>query len=78
MTELRQCLQKVFCIEFLAAVLSNPRNDEEASKVKIRPILKADRLYFQFETFKGKQVFHENLEADQALEKAIWWMEKFR
>ena len=78
MTELRQYLQKVFCIEFLAAVLSNPRNDEEASKVKIRPILKAGRLYFQFETFKGKQVFHENLEADQALEKAIWWMGKFR
>lgn len=78
MEELRTYLEQVFCIELLSAVLSNPRDKEKASKVRIRPVLKKGKLVFQFEVFKGKQVFHENLEAEAAVDRAIVWMEQFR
>lgn len=78
MEELRACLEQVFCIELLSAVLSNPRDREKAFKGRIRPVLKKGNLVFQFEIFKGKQVFHENLEAKAAVDRACEWMEHFR
>lgn len=78
MTELKECLRKVFCIELIAAVLSNPRKATDTKKVRIRPILQQDELYFQFEERRGKQAFHENLKEEEALNKALEWMELFR
>lgn len=78
MTELRECLKEVFCIKLLAAVLSNPRTAGETKKVKIRPVLRQNVLCFQFEEHRGKQVFHENLEAEEAMERTMEWMEFFR
>lgn len=78
MEELRAYLEQVFCIELLSAVLSNPRDREKAFKARIRPVLKKGNLVFQFEIFKGKQVFHENLEAQEAVDRAYEWMEHFR
>lgn len=78
MEELRAYLEQVFCIELLSAVLSNPRDREKAFKGRIRPVLKKGNLVYQFEIFKGKQVFHENLEAKAAVDRACEWMEHFR
>ena len=78
MEELRAYLEQVFCIELLSAVLSNPRDREKAFKGRIRPVLKKGNLVFQFEIFKGKQVFHENLETKAAVDRACEWMEHFR
>lgn len=50
-------------------ILSNARDKEAAFKVKIRPVLLNDALNFQFETFKGTKVFHENIPKEAALEK---------
>lgn len=78
MEELRAYLEQVFCIELMSAVLSNPRDREKAFKGRIRPVLKKGNLVYQFEIFKGKQVFHENLEAKAAVDRACEWMEHFR
>lgn len=78
MDELRIYLEEVFCIELLSMVLSNPRDKEKAVKLRIRPVMKQGNLMFQFEVLKGKQVFHENLEAEQAVRRACEWMEHFR
>lgn len=78
MDELRVYLEEVFCIELLSMVLSNPRDKEKAVKLRIRPVMKQGNLMFQFEVLKGKQVFHENLEAEQAVRRACEWMEHFR
>ncbi len=45
------------------AVISQPLDKQEAAiKIKIRPLqLKRGGLHAQFETFVGKQVFHENV-----------------
>lgn len=33
---------------------------------------------FQFEVFIGKQVFHENLSVEEAVQRACEWLEQFR
>ena len=78
MDELAVYLKEVFCIELLSAILSNPRDREKAWKVRIRPVLKKEELVFQFEVFIGKQVFHENLSVEEAVQRACEWLEQFR
>lgn len=43
-------------------IISNPRRAALAQKIKIRPVLLKEQLNFQVTEYKGKQVFHENLE----------------
>ena len=68
MDELRVLLQENLNTEFLSAVLSNPRIKDGTEKVKVRPLLKKGTLFFQVETFRNRQAFHENLTAPQACE----------
>ena len=50
MNELKILLQNNLNIEFRTAVLSNPRQKDVAEKIKVRPLLKKDKLIFQIET----------------------------
>ena len=61
MNELSKLLQENLNIEFISATLSNPKNKDGVQKVKVRPILKKDVLYFQLESFRNNQAFHENV-----------------
>ena len=48
----------------LQAILSNPRDKEKGTKIKIRPmLLKGERLY-QAESFVGTKAFHENFSTE--------------
>lgn len=76
--ELDQVLRESFTIDFISAVLSNPREKEELQKVKIRPLLKGAELYFQLEEFRGKQAFHENVRAEEAVVKTWELMQLFK
>ncbi len=58
-------------INFISAVLSGPREKDGIMKVKVRPLLKKDTLFFQLEIFRGNQAFHKNLEADAATEEIL-------
>lgn len=78
MSELRTILNECFDIDFISAVLSNPREKGEVSKVKIRPVLKAGELYFQIEEFRGKQAFHQNVLPCEAVGKVEEAMELFK
>ena len=68
MNELSKLLQENLNIEFISATLSNPKNKDGVQKVKVRPILKKDVLYFQLESFRNNQAFHENVEEKKACE----------
>lgn len=46
----------------LNAILSNSRNREKITKLKIRPVMKKDTLLYQAESFVGTKVFHKNIE----------------
>lgn len=76
--ELNAIFKECFTIDFMNAVMSNPRVKDDLKKVKIRPLLKSGELYFQIEEFRGKQAFHANLKANEAVQKAEELMELFK
>ena len=78
MNELSKLLQENLNIEFISATLSNPKKKDDVQKVKVRPVLKKEVLYFQFESFRNNQAFHENLSADEACEKMLEAMENMK
>lgn len=69
MDELRVLLQQILNEELTQIILSNTRNAETASKVKIRPIYLKERLVFQETLYRGTQVFHENFTKEQIMER---------
>ena len=78
MEEIRKILAESLSIDLIGATLSNPRKKEEAVKVKVRPVLIKDVLFFQCETHKNNQVFHENYGYEQACSVLAEEMELFR
>ncbi len=64
MEELRKLLQQILNKDLVQVILSNTRDAERGSKVKIRPVLIKDELYFQETLYRGTQVFHENFKED--------------
>ncbi|MEG0227705.1 MAG: SAM-dependent methyltransferase [Lachnospiraceae bacterium] len=78
MEQFKKLIEDSFNIDFRKAIFSNPRKKESAIKVKVRPILKKEVLFFQCERFENQQVFHENLEADQAKQSMLGYMEEFK
>ena len=78
MNELSKLLQENLNIEFISATLSNPKNKDGVQKVKVRAILKKDVLYFQLESFRNNQAFHENVEEKKVCEILLKYMENMR
>ena len=59
------------------AIFSNPQSKTQSvSKRKVRPVLMKGELCFQVSSFEGKQVKHENLNADEVTKKALVWMQE--
>lgn len=78
MQRIKELLEQSLNIDFIMASLSNPRDKGGIQKVKVRPVLKKEQLLFQCETFRNKQVFHENLTAEQAVNVLAEYMEQFK
>lgn len=78
MNELRLLLQENLNSDFISAVLSNPRDKEKASRIKVRPLLKGGNLIFQIETFRNNQAFHENLPEGEAAVRLLEEMQNMR
>lgn len=78
MQEIKALLEQSLNIDFVGATLSNPKEKNGVTKVKVRPILKQDVLLFQCEAHKNNQVFHENHEADKAVGVLADYMNQFK
>ena len=78
MKEVRELLEESLNIDFLSATLSNPKSKEGVTKIKVRPLLKKGNLIFQCELFKNNQAFHENHEAEDAVQALTEYMEQFK
>lgn len=78
MKEVRELLEQSLNIDFLTATLSNPKDKDGVKKIKVRPLLKKDELFFQCELFKNNQAFHENYTAQKAVEVLVEYMEQFK
>ena len=77
MERLKNILDEQLNKELAQIIISNPRRMALAQKVKIRPLLLKDGLNFQVTEYKGKQVFHENLEKEAAINYIFEQMENF-
>ena len=75
MQELIRLLQETFSDKLHQVVLSNSRDKDKVLKVKIRPVLLKDGLWFQESAYIGTKVFHENYSADDILKKTAAYME---
>ena len=78
MEDIVKLLDRVLNIDFIRAVISNPRDKEGIIKVKVRPLEKKGELLFQFESFTAKQAFHRNLEKEEAKEQFAQYAQQFR
>lgn len=78
MENLKTLFQDNLNTEFISATLSNPRIKGGVEKVKVRPVLKKDTLFFQFEEFKANQAFHRNLQAEDACRALLIYMEEMK
>ena len=78
MNELKNILEQNLNDNFISAVLSNPRDEKLAAKVKVRPVLMKDIRVYQMETFRGNQAFHENVEEKKACEILLEYMGNMR
>ena len=76
MSELRDVLKEVVNHDLGQIVLSNTRDVERASKVKVRPVLIRDELLFQETLYRGTQVFHENFDTEEMVERIERYLEE--
>ena len=76
MEELKILLAESMTDKLYQMIASAPRDNQGASKLKVRPVMLQNRLVFQISRFVGKQVLHENLEAQEAAEKIALEMEQ--
>lgn len=64
MERLKNILDEQLNSELSRIILSNPRRMAHDQKVTVRPVLLKDKLNFQVTRYRGKQVFHENMEKE--------------
>lgn len=64
--------------QFIQAVISNPRTKEGILKIKVRPVEIRGVRMIQCESFTKTQVFHENLEIQEAVQRMDHAMGEFR
>ena len=77
MERLKVILEEQLNEQLSQIIISNPRRAALAQKVKIRPVLLKDVLNFQVTEYKGKQVFHENIDKEQAIKYITEQLEQF-
>ena len=73
--KLEEKLIQYININLKEIIVSNPRNKEGVTKVKVRPILLKKELLYQVSSFKGKQVFHENVNEETLKEQCVKWLQ---
>lgn len=78
MEAIQKLLNDVLNIQFVQAILSNPRKKEGVLKIKVRPVEMRGKRMYQLESFTKTQAFHENLETEQAAQQIMSYMEEFR
>lgn len=61
--ELNNELKLIVNENLIRAIISNPREKGGISKIKIRPIVLGEELFFQTTEYVGTQVFHKNMTA---------------
>lgn len=75
MEELKYLLEECLGIDLIRLVISNAKNKEDGEKVKVRPILLKDTLYFQSSFYKQNKVYHKNYEKQELIEQVLLYLQ---
>ncbi len=79
MEDLEKLLEEALNEKLIQIVLSNPRDSEKISKVKIRPLLLNGGLKFQATEYRKEKVFHKNDIKGEAISRiCLFLQEDFR
>lgn len=79
MNDLHTYLSELCNERLYQMILSNPREKDGISRIKIRPVMVKQELMFQETCFQGTQVFHKNYQAGDMVSLVERYMEdKFR
>lgn len=76
MEEIRSLLEQMLTADLIQINMSNTRQEERASKVKIRPVLIGGQLLFQETLYRGTQVFHANYAAPEMQHKILEYLQQ--
>ena len=76
MNKVRELCKEQLGDELYQIIISNPKGKKEIEKVKVRPAVIKKDLIYQISEWRNKQIFHKNMEKDQAIEKIIEYMEQ--
>lgn len=74
MNQIEELLKRVLTSLLVDMIISGARSGSDFIKIKIRPVMMRDILYFQVSRYTDKQVFHENLTADEAVKSVSEWI----
>ena len=75
MEELKTLLMNIMNEGLNQVILSNSQDKEYAAKVKIRPVMIKEELYFQETIYRGTQVFHENFGKEEIMERISYLLQ---
>ena len=76
--EIARLFEEVLNREFIHATISNPREKDGARMIRVRPIKGREGIYFQFEKQENTQVFHENLNLQEARMRLLDYTKSFK
>lgn len=76
MEELRELFQRTLTDDLIQMTLSGTVDRDRAEKVKVRPVLIKGGLFFQETIYRGKQVFHANMSAEEMIMKLDRYMDE--
>lgn len=74
MNRLMEQIKNELNIDLVRVIISNPRHKTECNKIKIRPVLIKEALYFQCSKQEGKKILHENLTYEEVVSQIESWM----
>ncbi len=72
--KLREKLGQYINVNLKEIIISNARNKDGITKIKVRPVLLKQDVVYQVSSFKGKQVFHENVKPDTVTDNCVEWL----
>ena len=76
MNDMKNTVRELINEKMIQAILSNARNPEQASKVKLRPVRLKDELLIQETLYVGNKVLHSNLTVEESVEHICHYLEQ--
>jgi len=64
---IKKIFEETINIDLLSVVISNSAEKEKIAKIKIRPVLIKEELYFQVSEYIGDKIFHNNYHQEELL-----------